>query len=297
MAKLTIANRRRAASRVRRTAKNVGREVQHAAANEWLTRAARLGYVVRGVLYGVMGALALDLAIGGHVSTTDQRGAILVLAGHGWTRLLIIVVVAALAAYSLWGFFRAIYDPLGRGGGPTGIAARIGFAWSGLNYAVLLVFAGGMLLGGGANSHSDPVQSLVGWALSRPAGGVIVVAAGIIGTGAGLSQFVDAYKAGFRKDIKRSQMTSAQRATVDTLGRFGMVARGVIFTMVGVFILVAGLHHDAAEAHGFGAAFSTIALEPFGRALLAVVALGFIALAMHSVANARWVRMPRQQSH
>jgi hypothetical protein len=89
-------------------------------------------------------------------------------------------------------------------------------------------------------------------------------------------------------------MSWVQRLAVDSLGRYGMVSRGVIFSVVGVFLLQAGLHHDAAEAHGFGPAFQAIAKEPLGHALLAIVALGFMALGLHSFANARWIRMPRR---
>ena len=171
-------------------------------------------------------------------------------------RLFLLVVVASLLAYAGWGMIRAIYDPLHRGDDPPGIASRIGFAWSGLNYAALSVFAAGLFLGGSKSDSGDGVQQIVGWALQLPAGGVIVTVAGGIGILGGLGQFADAYKAGFRRDLKRNKMTRAQRITVDGLGRFGMVARGVIFSVVGIFILVAGLHHEASDAHSFGPAFA-----------------------------------------
>jgi hypothetical protein len=43
-----------------------------------------------------------------------------------------------------------------------------------------------------------------------------------------------------------------------------------------------------------GAAFTTILREPMGSAALALVALGFVALGLHSLANAAWVRLPRR---
>ncbi len=261
--------------------------------NPWVERTARLGYVVRGVIYGLMGILALGLAIGIETDTTDQRGALLLLGGNAVGRVLLLVVVVSLIAYSGWGLIRAIYDPLHRGDDPAGIASRIGFAWSGLNYAALAIFAAGLFLGASKSGSSDSVQAIVGWALQLPAGGAIVIVAGVIAIFGGLGQFLDAYKAGFRKDLKRNTMTQVQRVTVDNLGRFGMVARGVIFGMVGIFILEAGLHHDAHDAHSFGPAFEAVAHEPMGHVLLAVVALGFVALGLHSWANARWVRMPK----
>lgn len=299
MAKQIALPRRRGANdktkQVKRAGRRASKRVEKAAANPWFERAARLGYVVRGVLYGTMGVIALDLAIRGSGGARDQTGALTLLGGNVFGRIVLVIVIVALAAYSLWGFVRAIYDPLRRGDGPTGIAARIGFVWSGINYGALMVFALGMLVGTMKRENGDSVQRLVETVLSRPGGGVIIIIAGVIGTLAGLGQFVDAYKAGFRKDLKRNVMNKAERVTADSLGRFGMVSRGVIFTMVGVFILDAGLQHNAGDAHGFGAAFQTLTRAPFGRAILAVVALGFIALGLHSWANARWIRMVRKR--
>ncbi len=104
---------------------------------------ARVGYVVRGVIYGTMGLLALGLAVGVDSDTTDQRGSVALLGGNAIGRILLLVVIISLLAYAGWGLIRAIYDPLNRGDDPAGISSRIGFAWSGLNYAALAVFAAG----------------------------------------------------------------------------------------------------------------------------------------------------------
>ena len=284
---------RRRKAGVHPTAHVVERHAKKVVTNPWAERAARLGYVVRGIIYGTMGVLALGLALGLDSGSTDQRGALTPLSENAVGRLFLIVVVVSLLAYAGWGLIRAINDPLNRGDDAPGIASRIGFAWSGLNYAALAVFAAGLFLGGSKRDSGDGVQQIVAWALQLPAGGVIVTVAGVIGILGGVGQFADAYKGGFRSDLKRNQMTRAQRITVDGLGRFGMVARGVIFSVVGIFILVAGLHHQANDAHSFGPAFAAVAHEPLGRVLLAVVGLGFVALGLHSWANARWVRMPK----
>lgn len=294
-AKVTAPRRRRSPRRTNvagQTAHKVHQQAKKVVTNPWVERVARVGYVVRGIIYGTMGVLAVGLAIGVDSDTTDQRGSLALLGENIVGRVFLLVVVLSLVAYAGWGLIRAIYDPLHRGSDPPGIASRIGFAWSGLNYAALAVFAAGLLLGGSTGGGGDSVQKMVAWALTLPAGGVIVIIAGVIGILGGLGQFVDAYKAGFRKDLKRNQMTRAQRVTVDSLGRFGMVARGVIFGIVGIFVLVAGLQRNADDAHSFGPAFAAVAREPLGHVLLAIVALGFIALGLHSWANARWVRMP-----
>jgi hypothetical protein len=282
---------RRAGTQAKRGARGANRKVKEAAANPWLERLGRLGYIVRGALYGVMGILALRLALGAPTRTADQRGTLYLLSGSPLAKVLLLIVIVSLAAYALWGFIRAVYDPLGRGNDTGGIVARLGFAWSGLNYAALLLFALTFLVGATKSDGSDTMQKTVGALLSRPAGGAITIVAGIIGVAAGLGQFVDVYKAGFKKDLNRHQMNRATRITVDSLGRFGMFSRGVIFTMLGLFILLAGLHHHASDAQGIGEAFQVIARSPMGHFSLAVVGAGFIALGLHSLANARWVRM------
>lgn len=262
----------------------------------WFELAVRIGYVVRGLLYGLMGLFALGFALGYPIDPADQRGVMYAFVHQRWGFVLLLMAIVTLAAYSVWGFVRAIYDPFKRGDDTPGVAARIGFAWSGLNYAGLVIFATGFLLGLSRSNDRNWIPDMINAILSRPFGGVVISVAGAIGVIAGLAQFVDAYKATFRKDLKRNQMNEPERVTADVLGRIGMLARGVIFTMLGNFILQAGLHHDPSRSGGIGVAFADIAEQPLGHILLATVAGGFIALGLHSCANARWIRMPEPYS-
>ena len=62
--------------------KNNGRRAERSAeqaarhASPWLERLARLGYVAEGVVYVVVGALAVGVAVGIGGRTTDERGAL-----------------------------------------------------------------------------------------------------------------------------------------------------------------------------------------------------------------------------
>ena len=279
-----------AAKAARRDVRKAGREIKRAAANQWVERTARLGYVIRGLLYGSMGGLAVGLAVGGTAQPKDMKGLLFVVAASPFRTLILAIVAVGLGSYALWGLIRAVYDPLDRGDDATGIAARLGFAWSGLNYAALTVVALGFLVGH-PDSNTNPVQKGVSVMLSAPAGRVVTVVAGLIGIAAGIGQFADSVSATFRKDLKRNQMSRGERVIVDWLGRMGMFARGVIFTMLGWYVVVAALSRDASQAEGIGNAFVTIAGAPFGRVALVLVALGFVALGLHSLACARWIRM------
>jgi hypothetical protein len=283
------AARKSAAKSATRSARKAARSARKAAANPWLERAARAGYVVRGFLYGMMGFLAIQYALNAGSITTDQRGSLLQLHPAPVRTALLLVSVVALSAYAIWGFVRAAFDPLKRGDDATGIVARLGFAWSGLNYGALAVFAAEFLAGRG--SGGDSVQSGVRTLMATPVGRPATIAAGLVVIGGGLGQFVDAYKATFRKDLKRNQMNRIERDVADGLGRMGMFSRGVIFTMLGWFVLEAGITANPGAAEGMGGTFVSLAQAPLGHLLLFIVAAGFIALGLHSLASARWIRM------
>jgi fumarate reductase subunit D len=273
----TVARRARAATK-------------RTAANPALEMLERAGYVVRGVLYATMGGLALGLALGIGGNATDQSGSLVLLTQNGAGRVVLLVVIACLAAYALWGFVRAIFDPLHRGDDPPGVAERLGFAWSGIAYTSVVLFALKLLIGS-SPSHRDSTQAAIASILALPAGKWLAIGIGLVAIGVGLGQFVEAYKATFKTDLKRGEMKEAEKRIVDDLGRVGMVSRGVTFSLVGWFVLQGGLHQDVNQVHGYGGAFVFILGQPFGHALLAAVALGFIALGLHSFACARWLRL------
>jgi hypothetical protein len=265
--------------------------VKQAAANPQLEFLERLGYVVRGALYAVMGFLALRIALaqpGG--KATDMSGSLIWLVGNPFGKLVLVVTIVGLVAYSLWGFVRAIYDPLHRGRDAKGIAARIGFVTSAFSYLAIAFFALQILAGQGSASN-DSTQKTVSTLLTNPAGAAITVLLGAIAIVIGIGQFIEAYRATFKNDLKAAEMSRSERDIAIGLGRFGMAARGVTFLVIGWFLVQAGLHHAPSQAQGFGGAFLFLLAQPYGRWLLGIIALGFIALGLHSFACARWVRL------
>jgi hypothetical protein len=265
--------------------------VKRAASSPTIEFLERVGYIARGLLYVVMGSLALGLALGVGGKATDQSGSLTTLAGGTFGKVLLLVLVVGLAAYSFWGFVRAIFDPLHRGDHPGGIAERLGFAWSGVAYGGLALFALELFAGTGRASSQDSTQTTITKFFAYPAGGWLVIVIGLVSIAVGLGQFWLARKATFKKDLKREEMSPTEKKFVDGLGRFGFFARGVTFTLVGWFVFQAGLHRDPSRARGFGGAFVFLLNQPYGHLLLAVVALGFVALGLHSFACARWMRL------
>jgi hypothetical protein len=250
----------------------------------------RLGYLVRGLLYGSMGGLAFALALNHGGQGTDLSGALRFLVGNSFGRFILLFVIVGLSAYSLWGLTRAIYDPLHRGHDAPGLLARLGFLTSAFSYALVVVFALQLLVGS-PTSTTDSTKSTVAALLTHPGGGPLTILLGLVALAVGLGQFLESYRATFAHDLKATKMSDSTRAIAISLGRFGVFSRGVIFILIGWFLIQAGLHHAASEVQGFGGAFVFLLNQPFGRLLLAIVAAGFVALALHSVACARYIRL------
>jgi hypothetical protein len=273
------------------TAEATSDPVKRAASNSKLELLERVGYAVRGLLYVVMGFLALRIALaqpGG--KATDLSGSLVWLTGNPLGSLVLILAVVGLAAYSIWGLVRAVYDPLHRGRDKKGIMARLGFVTSAFSYAAIAFFALQILAGQGSASH-DGTQKTISSLLTNPAGGFITIVLGVVAIGIGIGQFIEAYRATFKNDLKAGEMSESERKAAIAFGRFGMAARGVTFLVVGYFLIQAGIHRNPREAHGFGGAFLFLLSQPYGHLLVAVIALGFVALGLHSLACARWVRL------
>src|SRR5689334_16313035 len=119
--------------------KAVVQEAKHAAMNPWFERLERFGFLVRGLIYIIVGVLALQLAAGAGGAATSPTSAIALIGRQPAGKLLLVLVIPGLAGYSLWGFVRAILDPLGRGTQAKGLVDRAGFFFSGLSYGLLII--------------------------------------------------------------------------------------------------------------------------------------------------------------
>jgi len=256
---------------------------------------ARAGYVLRAFLYGYMGYVALRIAITGAVKSADQQASLVAIAGFPLGSILLIGAVVLLFAYALWGFVRAVYDPLDRGDDAKGIATRVAFAFSGFAYVALAFFAIGLLTHGASGKHPDQITQLTERVLGAPAGIIVAVLAGLVAIAAGLGQFVEAYRATFQRDLKRRQMSWREKQITQVLGQFGFVSRGLVFVLMGWFIVLAAIEHNAHEARGFSGVFAYLLVQSYGRPLLGVLGLGFIALGLHSLALARYIRLPGER--
>ena len=266
-----------------------------AASSKWVTWLARLGYAAKGVVYLIIGGLAAKLAIGQGGATTDQRGALQTIYEQPFGKFLLAVVAIGLLGFALWSFIQAIYDTEGKGRDAKGIIARIGYAAVGVAYAAL-AFGAYQLVAGTGNVGQGSTTSTQDWTatlLKLPAGVAIVVIVGLVVLGVALYLFAKAYTAKFQRRLNLAGVSAQLRKFVIFLGRFGYGALGVVFTIVGFFLIVAAIQFNPQKAKGLDTALRELLRLPFGPLLLGIVALGLIAYGVYSFAEARYRRVGR----
>jgi hypothetical protein len=248
---------------------------------------ARAGFVARGVVYGVIGILAIKLAIGAGGKTTNQSGALKTIAHQPFGKVLLIFVAIGLAGYSLW---RLLHALLGHGPDTSDSAfERLGAFGSGIVYAAICAVAVKILLGSGGNSSnaSKTAGGVLGW----PAGTWIVGLAGAVLIGIGIYQGYRGISTDFLKDSKTEEMSSKTKAWIKWIGMFGHLARMVVFGLVGIFLIKAAIDFNPRKAVGLDGALSKLAHEPYGPVLLGIVATGLVAFALYSLSDARYRRI------
>jgi len=273
---------------------NTKQEAEHQAqeaaqeASPWVDRIARFGYVTKGAVYLVVGALAVGVASGMGGQTTDLAGALQTISTQPFGRVMLVFVALGLAAYALWRLVQAVADPEGEGRDAKGTASRLGQGGAGLGYLVLAFTAGRWVVTSGGASSPKEWTALV---LSFPLGWVLVLGVGIAVVGYGLHQLYQAYQANFEEYLKREEMSQREESLITHGGRFGLAVRRVAIGIAGGFVVLAALLFDPNEAASLGDALQALLRPPFGSFILSVVALGLVAYGLLMIAIARYGRI------
>ena len=89
-------------------------------------------------------------------------------------------------------------------------------------------------------------------------------------------------------EIKTGEMSPRTRKMVTFLGRFGGIARGIVFGAAGLFLLIAAATAHAHQAKGIDATLRAFTKTPAGPWLLVLVAIGLVLFGCYSWAESRW---------
>jgi hypothetical protein len=251
-------------------------------------RLARAGFAARGVVYVVIGVLAIRLALGVPGGNASQQGALRAVVAQPFGEVLLILIALGLAGYSLWRLLRAALGH-GREDSDSGFD-RLAALGSGLAYAALAAIAVEILLGsggGGSGNAQKTTAGVLGW----PGGPWLVAIAGVALIGIAAYQGYQGLSRDFLENSKTEQMSSRMRAWVEWIGVLGHLARAVVYGLVGLFLIAAAVHFDPKRAVGVDGALARLAQASYGPFVLGLVATGLVAFGAYSLSDARYRRI------
>jgi len=225
---------------------------------------ARAGLAARGVIYILIGWVAILVALGQSSRQADQQGALQLLARQPYGLVSLWLIGIGFAAYALWRLSEAAFGVTGEGNGagPRLKSLARAVIYAGFAYLTFQVISG--------------------------SGRWLVGLVGLIIVIAGLTLVFEGIRRKFMKFLETSRMSPRTRRIVERLGVTGTIARGVVFALAGVLVVEAAVTYKPAKAGGIDKALLTLRNQPFGEFLLILAALGLIVFGIYALCEARW---------
>jgi hypothetical protein len=237
-----------------------------------------VGLIAYGIVYLLIGWIALQIAWGGTSQHASQQGALQNLASKPFGTALLWIVAIGLFALVIWRVLELVY-------GHLKTEKKVSSAGRAVVYLVLGISAVKIATGSGSGGNQKALTARV---MAHGPGRVLIVVVGLVILGIGLYQLYKAWKKKFLEDLNGG----VSRTTV-MLGRLGYAAKGVAFSITGVLFALAAIDYDPKKAGGLDTALRTLKDQPYGSILLTLVALGFACFALYCFV---WSRNARRQA-
>jgi len=247
---------------------------------------ARAGFVCYGIIHLLFAWVAFQLAFGNSAQSGDQTGAMQKLASQPLGKFLLILVVIGMVALALWmGLEAAIGES-----GVQSTRAKVERVINGVRAIVYLWLAwtGYQVLHGASSSQATGSKNATSHLMNSAGGRFWVGLIGLVVVGVGVGLMWYGLKKKFEEHLNTEQMRVEVRKTVRRLGMAGYTAKGVAYGIVGVLLIAAAVTYNASKASGLDGALKTLASQPFGPWLLALVAIGIAAFGIYCFFQARY---------
>ncbi|HJL15334.1 MAG TPA: DUF1206 domain-containing protein [Sandaracinaceae bacterium LLY-WYZ-13_1] len=258
----------------------------------WVEKAARAGYAAKGVVYALVGGLAVASVVTASGSVGGSRNAVQTIGQQPFGQFLLVLTGIGLLGYALWRFIQSGFDPEHEGNDKSGKVKRVGYAASGVVHVLLAVAAFQMATGGGGGGSGSQRTYIRELMMVDTIGSILTMAVGVFILGFALYEFYKAVSKSFVDELKTGKMSATTRTWVIRIARGGLVARGIVFGLIGVGVLKAGINTNPSQVQGVGGALHEIGSQPFGAILLVLVAGGLAAYGAYQVALARYRQIP-----
>lgn len=239
----------------------------------------RLGYAARGLVYILLGYIALSTAgdaAGGGEAVFDLLQEVPLGTALLW------VMALGLLAYAAFKFLAAIADIENRGTDTVGAMKRIGDLGSGVAHTFLAYAA--YQFAAGTQQSAGGSQERAGTVLSYDLGGIVI---GLIGLGFLIGAAMQARTAVTAHFMHR--VSPRAPTGIELVGRLGHAARAVVFAIIGWSLMRSAWFSSESQVKGLGEAI--MSLRGTGT-LYTLVAIGLLLFGVFSLVVARYRIIP-----
>ena len=252
-----------------------------------MARIVRLGYLAKGLIYSLIGVLALRVAFGmtgGRL--TDPSGVLRTLLSQPFGRIMLAIIGIGIVGYAGYYIFEAAADLRRRGSGRRGWTDR------GLTMIKAAVYGaiGVQALQVVFFDHRpmDRTEQGAGAVMQVPLGHWLLVGIGIGVIVYAVTQLRMAWRGGVDDDIDAARVRR-EAPWILPLGRFGIAARSIILMLMGATFARSGWGGRAADADGSREALRTVA--SFDPWLLTAIGAGLLCFGLYQLCHARYARL------
>ena len=247
---------------------------------------ARSGYAARGIVYLLVGGLTTLAALGASGDSADSRDALASVLNAPFGKILLAIIALGLLGYSIWRIVQSTKDPDNHGTDLKGLTIRMALFISAISHLLLAFYCASLIFT--FSSSSSDSGGFTSWLMSQAFGRWLVGAVGIAVIGSGIAHGIKAWKVKFDDYL---EMPSSVKHWAYPVCRFGLVIRGFVLVLAGLFFLVAAYLVNPEQAGGISKVFNTLREQAFGQWLLAFVAIGLFTFGLYSLLEAVYRRV------
>ena len=275
-----------------------GRKASPLAANRWFQLVARIGYIVTGLIYLLIGVTTIRLALSrgtdGSADQADQHGAVqLIEAVPGGVVVCVIAAIATIAL-ALWLLVEGFVDSSGEEDRKRRYFTLIKFVGKAVAYGALGITTLKTIFDspGDTEEIADDTSAEL---MQTGFGAALLVIAGLAVLAFGIGLAVRGITRKFVDDLDLSSAGKAEKPVI-AAGVIGYVARGVAFSLIGLTFIVAVFTRDPEDASGMSGALASVLEWPLGQPLLIVIGVGLIIGGVATALRAKFQKM-REEPH
>lgn len=257
----------------------------------WVWRLVRLGYLAKGVIYTLIGMLAIRVGSGMSGGRfAEPAGVFIDIVQQPFGRLLLTAAGIGIVAYAAYYIVEAGADLRGKGRTWQGRFDRVLTGIRAAVYGALGVQALRFAWLGDRPTGNPEDQART--VLQMPLGSVLLIVFGIGVAIYGVAQVKMAWDGRADEDIDAARVRREARWVL-SLGFVGTAARGIVMCLMGVGLALAGARERPSDADGYREILATIAsINPW---LMAAMGVGLLCFGLYQLCHVRYAKLALQK--